>query len=173
MTSGWESFGKTAAVVAGLAVAGGIIYGIGTTVYNSGQYNATEESEKVIKKLKSEKNEEIKDLEFKLRSTKEKHSRLVKKNNQENEEYDAMVAEGRVIPEDSCFRYGKFENNAETVRNHKACTSFSAKLDRISRRSGKINYISTDFFGYKTNINPTGIGSFEKQRKRFIEYQRK
>ena len=83
-----------------------------------------------------------------------------------------MVAAGKVIPKDSCFKYTPFEDDGESVSNVNGCTPFSAKLVR-GRNSGDISHITTEFAEYKTNINKHGIGNFEKQKEMLIPYQRK
>ncbi len=97
----WAGFGKICAWLAGIAAAGGALYWIGSEIYDSGR-----------------KRGEIKGQE---ETAKEWKAGLDETVNSHNKQVSKWIKEGKLIPEEACFRYSISNINGADVTGVIGC----------------------------------------------------
>lgn len=130
----WAGFGKVCAWIAGVAAAGGIVYFIGSEIYDSGRATGKREGQE----------ETAKEWKTGLDETVNNHNKQVSK----------WTNEGRLIPEEVCFRYSHGTINGADVTSITGCgltlNYFSKKVELTN---GEYNVtLNNEYGGWRPSL---------------------
>lgn len=160
---GWSSFGKVVAVIAGIGAGCGVIYGIGTRVYDSGrsygEMVASDESNKEIRRVNDKWITEL---------DKVKRSYQLEKDN--------LAKEGRLIPNESCLRLTGTDEGKHGIKGE----SFKCGGTDFYVEASKTDYPKTLEKAvmvagrYRTDIERYGrVSIYQKVDSAFVPYEGK
>ncbi len=159
MTDGWGTLGKGTAVVLGLGLVGGIVYGLGNHIYDRG--HRAGEREESAKSLEGE--------------------RTIKETFRKN--LENLTRDGKLIPRSSCWSlhsdtkrivesdYRGWEKPVNVkVERFSGCDGVELKV--IYGSNGKAKSVSATFKEHKAEMDGKGADTFRKQAEQWVKDDR-